>query len=122
MSRTLRSLPPKGGDASRRSESGDEGVACGERPNLRLIRPEERPDWTPEPPHAIWNDDPLFDATALTRLEDWPEAAAFDAMIDHAREVGDLALVAQLQDDRDFCARARMHLLNPTPLPRDTTA
>lgn len=89
---------------------------------MRIIRPEERPEWTPDSPHELWNDDPLFDPTALTRLEDWPEDAEFEPMIARAREVGDLALIAQLEDDRALCSRARAQLLNPAPLPRDTSA
>ena len=122
MSRTLRPLSPQGDDASRRSASGDEGATQAARPNLRIVRPEERPDWTPVPPHEMWNDDPLFDSTALTRLADWPEDAEFEPLIASAREVGDIALVAQLEDDRALCARARAQLVNPTPLPRDTSA
>jgi hypothetical protein len=62
----------------------------------------------------MWNDDPLADPSELTRPEDWPSEADFEPLIARARAAGDHILVAQLEADRAFCARARERLLHPS--------
>jgi len=121
MIRVLKSLPT-GKSASRRSLTGDDSTAAqmSGRPRLSVVGTSH---FQHLPPYrGMWDGEPVYDATMLTNLEDWPTQDDFEPLIAGALAAGDSALVALLEQDRDYCSAARARLSRPRLVTRDFTA
>lgn len=119
MFRVMKPLPG-GSGASRRSTRGHGSDPGAEHPHLSVVRPDRTP--CPPPRRGMWHDDPIHDPVRYTTLEDWPGDEEFEPLIAGTVAAGDLALAAQLEADRAFCAAARARLSTPLSFRRDSTA
>lgn len=117
MARVLR--PLHGTEGTSRRTSLSDVAADTARDHLALVRAHAH---QPHAHRGMWNDDPLADPTAWTKIGDWPADQDFEPLIAKARAACDHILVAQLEADRAFCAAARDGLQRPEDLATDSSA